>query len=115
MIPGESIRNLEARFLKVTTEIKCLGKELKQKDVFLKLLRGLTTSWVMKVTALQDHCDLRTLSTKKLLSDLKAHEFKISTKEDDKEGRSLALVDNQLSTLNRSSEHFYDFLSEKTI
>lgn len=40
-------------------------------------------SWEMKVIAMRDHRDLHTLSTEKLFSDLKAHKFEMSAREEE--------------------------------
>lgn len=54
MVLGETIIDLETRFLKIITEIKDLGKDLNQKKICLKVLRGILSSWEMKVTEMRD-------------------------------------------------------------
>lgn len=51
MRPGESITGLEAKLLKIVTEIKDLGKGLSKMEIFLK---------VLKVTTMRDQRDLYT-------------------------------------------------------
>ncbi|XP_031096974.1 uncharacterized protein LOC116001225 [Ipomoea triloba] len=48
MRPGESIDSIESRFTKLTTEISDLEKEIPQKELNLKVLRGLTKEWEVK-------------------------------------------------------------------
>ncbi|XP_031108432.1 uncharacterized protein LOC116012902 [Ipomoea triloba] len=72
---GESVFEMEARFMKLLTEIDDLDKELTQKEINLKILRGLPKSWKMKVIAMRDHRNLKTTSTTQIFSDLKAYEF----------------------------------------
>lgn len=94
-LPNETIANMHARFLKVTGEIRGLGKEIPKKEICLKVLRRLPSAWNKKVTAMRDHRDLRTLSTNKLFSKLKAYEFEMlsPSKEDDKENGSTLVVE----------------------
>lgn len=51
-LPNESIENMHARFLKIIGKIRGLGNEIPQKDICLKVLRGLPLAWNMKVTAM---------------------------------------------------------------
>ncbi|XP_019160883.1 PREDICTED: uncharacterized protein LOC109157431 [Ipomoea nil] len=62
----------------------------------------------MKVTAMRDHRDMKTTSTTKIFSDLKAYEFEHEPKDaDEPETRNVALVANQqASTSNRKMKRF---------
>ncbi|XP_031106350.1 uncharacterized protein LOC116011003 [Ipomoea triloba] len=52
--PKESITEMEARFIKLLMKINDLDeKKLSQKEINLKILRGLPKSWEMKVVALR--------------------------------------------------------------
>ncbi|XP_031127499.1 uncharacterized protein LOC116029588 [Ipomoea triloba] len=52
----ESISDMEARFMKLLLDIGDLDEEkLTQKEINLKILRGLPKSWEMKVIAMRDH------------------------------------------------------------
>lgn len=51
----KSIAEMESRFMKLLSEIAYLDKELTQKEINLKILRGLPKSWEMKVIAMRDH------------------------------------------------------------
>ncbi|XP_031106188.1 uncharacterized protein LOC116010825 [Ipomoea triloba] len=98
MLPSENIADMDARLVKVLGEISDLGKTINQKEISLKILHGLPSSWDMKVTAMRDHRDLKTVSTDKLFSDLKAYEFEMKSKlEEEREERTTALVAEQPS------------------
>ncbi|XP_019184984.1 PREDICTED: uncharacterized protein LOC109179964 [Ipomoea nil] len=115
MLPAETIPDMEFRFTKLMGEISDLGKEPTEKEKNLKILRGLPKSWEMKVAVMRDHQDMKTISSMKIFSDLKAHEFEHEPKESDEaETRNIALVANQQpSTSNRSKSNPSDFLSDE--
>ncbi|XP_031099811.1 uncharacterized protein LOC116004010 [Ipomoea triloba] len=93
----ESISDMEARFMKLLMDIRDLDEEkLSQKEINLKILRGLPKNWEMKVVAMRDHRDLKTTSTTQIFSDLKAYEFeKEALTEEEPEARNVALVASQ--------------------
>ncbi|XP_031112005.1 uncharacterized protein LOC116015977 [Ipomoea triloba] len=98
MLPSEKIVDMEARLVKVLEEITDLGKTINQKEISLKILRGLLSSWDTKVTAMRDHMDLKVVSTDKPFSDLKAYEFEMKSKlEEEREERTTTLVAEQPS------------------
>ncbi|XP_031121052.1 uncharacterized protein LOC116024300 [Ipomoea triloba] len=100
MLSNESIANMEARMIKILGEINDLGKTITQKEISLKVLRGLPSSWDMKVTAIKPLLRKKYLSTDKLFSDLKAYEFEMKAKvEDEREERTTALITEQPSSL----------------
>ncbi|XP_019151906.1 PREDICTED: uncharacterized protein LOC109148626 [Ipomoea nil] len=115
MMPNEAITDMELRFTKFLGDLSDLGKELTEKEKNLKILRGLPKSWDMKVTAMRDHRDMKTTSTRKIFSDLKAYEFEHEQKElEETEIRNVALVANQQpSTSNRSTSNSSNFLSDE--
>ncbi|XP_031090845.1 uncharacterized protein LOC115995834 [Ipomoea triloba] len=115
--PKESITEMEARFIKLLMEINDLDEnKLTQKEISLKILRGLPKSWEMKVVAMRDHRDLKTTSTTQIFSDLKAYEFeKEALNDEEPETRNIALVANHQpssstprSNTNPSSDFFTD-------
>ncbi|XP_019186589.1 PREDICTED: uncharacterized protein LOC109181292 [Ipomoea nil] len=67
--------DMELRFTRLMGDLTDLGKELTEKERNLKILRGLPKSWEMKVIAMRDNRDMKTTSTTKIFSDLKAYEF----------------------------------------
>ncbi|XP_019166868.1 PREDICTED: uncharacterized protein LOC109162635 [Ipomoea nil] len=64
---------------------------------------------------MRDHRDMKTTSTTKIFSDLKAYEFEHEPKDaDEPETRNVALVANQqASTSNRSKSNSCEFLSDE--
>ncbi|XP_031112035.1 uncharacterized protein LOC116016007 [Ipomoea triloba] len=115
--PKESITEMEARFIKLLMEINDLDeKKLSQKEINLKILRGLPKSWEMKVVAMRDHRDLKTTSTTKIFSDLKAYKFEKETQNDEEpETRNIALVANHQpssSTPRSNTNPSFDFFTD---
>ncbi|XP_031104947.1 uncharacterized protein LOC116009902 [Ipomoea triloba] len=110
--PKESITEMEARFIKLLMEINDLDeKKLTQKEINLKILRGLPKSWEMKVVAMRDHRDLKTMSTTQIFSDLKAYEFEKEAQNDEElETRNIALVANHQSS--SSTPRFKRFMQK---
>ncbi|XP_019171359.1 PREDICTED: uncharacterized protein LOC109166916 [Ipomoea nil] len=115
VMPNEAITDVELRFTKLLGDLSDLGKELTKKEKNLKILRGFAKSWDMKVTAKRDHRDMKTTSTSKIFSDLKAYEFEHEPKElEEPDIRNVALVANQqTSTSNRSTSNSSNFLSDE--
>ncbi|XP_019177731.1 PREDICTED: uncharacterized protein LOC109172936 [Ipomoea nil] len=111
----EAITDMELRFTKLMGDLSDLGKELTEKEKNLKIIRGLPKSWDMKVIAMRDHRDMKTTSTNKIFSDLKACEFEHESKESEElEIRNVALVANQqASTSNRSTSNSCNFLFDE--
>ncbi|XP_019154325.1 PREDICTED: uncharacterized protein LOC109150803 [Ipomoea nil] len=115
MLPNETIMDMELRFTRLMGDLSYLGKELTEKEKNLKILRGLPKSWEMKVIAMRDNRDMKTTSTTKIFSDLKAYEFEHEPKDvEESETRNVALVANQQSTTsNRSKSNSCEFLSDE--
>ncbi|XP_019184051.1 PREDICTED: uncharacterized protein LOC109178958 [Ipomoea nil] len=111
MLPNETIMDMELRFTRLMGDLTDLGKELTEKERNLKILRSLPKSWEMKVIALRDNRDMKTTSTTKIFSDLKAYEFEHEPKDtEESEARNIALVANQsASTSNRSKSNSWHF------
>ncbi|XP_019195720.1 PREDICTED: uncharacterized protein LOC109189564 [Ipomoea nil] len=115
MLPNETIMDMELRFTRLMGDLSDLGKELIEKEKNLKILRGLAKSWEMKVIAMRDNRDMKTTSTAKIFSDLKAYEFEHEPKDvEESETRNVALVANQQATTsNRSKSNSCEFLSDE--
>ncbi|XP_019184819.1 PREDICTED: uncharacterized protein LOC109179781 [Ipomoea nil] len=107
--------DMELRFTRLMGDLADLGKELSEKEKNLKILRGLPKSWEMKVIAMRDNRDMKTTSTAKIFSDLKAYEFEHEPKDvEESETRNVALVASQQTTSsNRSKSNSCDFLSDE--
>ncbi|KAK2403254.1 hypothetical protein QL285_052708 [Trifolium repens] len=63
MQPGESILNLQKRFVHLTNHLKALGKTLTNDELNLKVLRSLTRKWQPKVTAISEKKSLSKMSS----------------------------------------------------
>ena len=114
MKPGESIDSMESRFMKLSIEISDLEKEIPQKEQNLKILRGLTKEWEMKVITMRDHRDLKNTTTDQLFRDLKAFEFEMFPRDEDVvDRRNVALVAEQPSTSSRSDPKPTNILSDE--
>ncbi|XP_019167996.1 PREDICTED: uncharacterized protein LOC109163743 [Ipomoea nil] len=99
MQPNETIMEMELRFTRLMGDLSDLGKELTEKEMNLKILRGLPKSWEMKVIAMRDNRDMKTTPTAKIFSDLKAYEFEHEPKDaEEPETRNIALVANQAAS-----------------
>ncbi|XP_019173495.1 PREDICTED: uncharacterized protein LOC109169051 [Ipomoea nil] len=115
MLPNETIMDMELRFTRLMGDFTDLGKELTEKEKNLKILRGLPKSWEMKVIAMRDNRDMKTTSTAKIFSDLKAYEFEHEPKDaKEPETRNIALVANQQASISHKSKSNYcEFLSDE--
>ncbi|XP_019183756.1 PREDICTED: uncharacterized protein LOC109178675 [Ipomoea nil] len=115
MLPNETIMDMELRFTRLMGDLTDLGKELSEKEKNLKILRGLPKSWEIKVIAMRDNRDMKTTSTAKIFSDLKAYEFEHEPKDvEESETRNVALVASQQATnSNRSKSNSCEFLSDE--
>ncbi|XP_019183009.1 PREDICTED: kinesin-related protein 4-like [Ipomoea nil] len=103
MLPNETIMDMELRFTRLMGDLTDLGKELTEKERNLKILRGLPKSWEMKVIAMRDNRDMKTTSTAKIFSDLKAYEFEHEPKDaEESETRNIALMANQSASTSNS-------------
>ncbi|KAK2364611.1 cysteine-rich RECEPTOR kinase [Trifolium repens] len=106
MQDGETIADMQQRFVKITNKLHGLGKPITNQDATNKILRCLNRSWQPKVTAIKEANDLTTLSLTTLFGKLTKHEQvlnllekhekgekkeKHNEKEKEKDKRSIAL------------------------
>ncbi|KAK2451034.1 hypothetical protein QL285_010121 [Trifolium repens] len=106
MQDGETIADMQQRFVKITNKLHGLGKPITNQDATNKILRCLNRSWQPKVTAIKEANDLTTLSLttlfakltepEQVLNLLEKHEKggkkeKHNEKEKEKDKRSIAL------------------------
>nr|GMC69195.1 kinesin-related protein 4-like [Ipomoea batatas]GMD52386.1 kinesin-related protein 4-like [Ipomoea batatas] len=93
---------METRFMKLLGEIIDLDKEFTQKDINLKILRGLPEKWKMMAISIRNHLDVNCTPIDKLFIDLVAYEFEHQSRRETSELRSAVLVaDQQPSTSSR--------------
>ncbi|KAK2400748.1 gag-protease polyprotein [Trifolium repens] len=95
MQPGESILNMQKRFVHLTNHLKALGKTLTNDELNLKVLRSLTREWKPKVTAISEKKSLSKMSSATLFRKLQEYETELGRLEkhenQDKKSKSIAL------------------------
>ena len=95
MQPGESILNMQKRFVHLTNHLKALGKTLTNDELNLKVLRSLTREWQPKVTAISEKKSLSKMSSATLFGKLQEYETELGRLENhenqDKKSKSIAL------------------------
>ncbi|KAK2402034.1 gag-protease polyprotein [Trifolium repens] len=95
MQPGESILNMQKRFVHLTNHLKALGKTLTNDELNLKVLRSLTREWQPKVTAISEKKSLSKMSSATLFGKLQEYETELGRLEkhenQDKKSKSIAL------------------------
>ena len=74
MLDGETIEDMQQRFIKITNKLHGLGKPITNQDATNKILRCLSRCWQPKVTAIKEANDLTTLSLTTLFGKLTEHE-----------------------------------------
>ncbi|KAK2450268.1 rust resistance kinase Lr10 [Trifolium repens] len=95
MQPGESILNMQKRFVHLTNHLKALGKTLTNDELNLKVLRSLTREWQPKVTTICEKKSLSKMSSATLFGKLQEYETKLGRLEKHenqyKKSKSIAL------------------------
>ncbi|KAK2354182.1 gag-protease polyprotein [Trifolium repens] len=132
MLDGETIEDMQQRFIKITNKLHGLGKPITNQDATNKILRCLSRCWQPKVTAIKEANDLTTLSLTTLFGKLTEHEQvlnllekheksekkgkhndKDKEKEKEKDKRSIALkTSTSKSTKSKKVEHVESSSSE---
>ncbi|XP_075515843.1 uncharacterized protein LOC142550648 [Primulina tabacum] len=84
MKPGETLAEFYERFSSIIIELTSLEKEYSNREIALKVMRGLPREWDVKTIAMRVSKDLNKLELHDLFADLKAYEFelRIQTEED---------------------------------
>ncbi|XP_050882935.1 uncharacterized protein LOC127086256 [Lathyrus oleraceus] len=94
MQPGESILDLQKRFVHLTNHLKALGKTLSNDELNLKVLRSLTREWQPKVTAISEKKSLFTMTSATLFGKLQEYETELGRLEkhenQDEKSKSIA-------------------------
>ncbi|XP_073152552.1 uncharacterized protein [Henckelia pumila] len=83
MRPGESMTEFDERVSNIVIELNRLGKTYPNREVILKVIRGLPKEWDVKTMAMRESKDLKKLELHDLFADLKAYEFELQTQEED--------------------------------
>ena len=115
MLPGESILDLQKRFVHLTNHLKALGKTLTTEELNLKVLRSLTREWQPKVTAISEKKSLATMTSATLFRKLQEYETELGRLEKhenhEKKSKGIALkVDSKESQDKDASEEDENFL-----
>src|ERR1044072_1802909 len=77
MRPGESILDLQKRFVHLTNHLRVLGKTFTNDELNLKVLRSLTREWQPKVTAIPEKKSLSTMTSATLFGKLQEYETEL--------------------------------------
>ncbi|XP_073137972.1 uncharacterized protein [Henckelia pumila] len=73
----------DERVSNIVIELNGLGKTYPNREVILKVIRGLPKKWDVKTMAMRESKDLNKLELHDLFADLKAYEFELQTREED--------------------------------
>ncbi len=119
MDSSESIKDMFTRFTNIVNELTSLGKMFSMQDQVRKILRSLPSSWMPKVTAIQEAKDLSTITLEQLAGSLTTHEMVVNsrTNEGQKKDRGLALkvendsesdeMDEEMALITKKFRKFY--------
>ncbi|XP_050914784.1 uncharacterized protein LOC127129688 [Lathyrus oleraceus] len=115
MQPGESILDLQKRFVHLTNHLKALGKTLTNDELNLKVLRSLTREWQPKVTAISEKKSLSTMTFATLFGKLQEYETELGLLEkhevQEKKSKSIALkVDSKVVKKEDNPEEDENFM-----
>ena len=95
MQPGESILDLQKRFVHLTNHLNALGKTLTNDELNLKILRSLTREWQPKVTAISEKKSLSAMTSATLFGKLQEYETELGRLEKhenlEKKSKNIAL------------------------
>ena len=74
---SESISHMYSRFTNIINSLKALGKTHTQSELVRKILRSLPTTWIHKVSAIEELKDLENYDLEELIGSLITHEIHI--------------------------------------
>lgn len=86
MKSGESIQDMQKRFIHIINHLRDLGKSFDNEDLINKVLRCLSRSWLPKVTAICESKDLSFMSLATLFGKLQEHELELNRLVESEEG-----------------------------
>ncbi|XP_050878843.1 uncharacterized protein LOC127082659 [Lathyrus oleraceus] len=115
MQPGESILDLQKRFVHLTNHLKALGKTLTNDELNLKVLRSLTREWQPIVTTISEKKSLSTMTSATLFGKLQEYETELGLLEkhevQEKKSKSIALkVDSKVVKKEDNPEEDENFM-----
>ena len=95
MQPGETILDLQKRFVHLTNHLSALGKTLTNDQLNLKVLRSLTREWQPKVTTISEKKSLSNMTSTTLFGKLQEYEMELGILEkhenQEKKSKNIAL------------------------
>ena len=95
MQPGETILDLQKRFIHLTNHLSALGKTLTNDELNLKVLRSLTREWQPKVTTISEKKSLSAMTSATLFGKLQEYETELGRLEKhenlEKKSKNIAL------------------------
>ncbi|KZV25581.1 hypothetical protein F511_22211 [Dorcoceras hygrometricum] len=80
MREGETMAEFDERFSDVVIDLTSLGKEYSNRELALKVMRGLPREWDVKTMTMRESKDLNKLELHDLFANIKAYEFELETK-----------------------------------
>ncbi|XP_058785608.1 uncharacterized protein LOC131660382 [Vicia villosa] len=116
MQPGESILELQKRFVHLINNLSALGNKVSTEEQNIKVLRSLTREWQPKVTAISEKENLSRMTSTTLLGKLQEYEtelgrlekHEIQRKKDKRPNKAyVAWDDNEVSSSSDSKSKEY--------
>ena len=108
MKSGESINEMQKRFIHIINHLRALGKTFDNIDLINKVLRCLSRSWQPKVTAIAESKNLDSMDLATLFGKLQEHELELNRLLESEEGenkkKGLALAANTKESDSEDNE-----------
>jgi len=79
MLKGESITEVQKRFIHIINHLMSLGKTFDKEELNIKILKCLDRSWQPKVTTISESKDLTSLTITSLFGKLREHELEMNS------------------------------------
>ncbi|KZV17872.1 hypothetical protein F511_02719 [Dorcoceras hygrometricum] len=80
MKDGETMTEFDERFSAIVIELNSLGKEYRNRELVMKVMRALPREWDVKTMAMRESKDLNKLELHDLFANLKTYEFELETR-----------------------------------
>ena len=92
MDESETIVQMYSRFTNIINCLKTLEKTHTQLELVRKIVRSLSTSWIHKVTAIEESKDLEKYDLEELIGSLMTHEIHIHSLQNKDESKRKCLA-----------------------
>ena len=83
MKEGETVKEYSSKLLELVNKIRILGEVIEDSKVVEKIMISLPTKFESKISAIEESCDLKTLSVAELISKLQIQEQRASIREEE--------------------------------